>query len=160
MSAPAADDTAPHGLTLERHAAIAAAIAEGDRAPGEVLAREGVGEAAWAEATAAWMTRIADEARERPTGATLANAYSEAFARAQDALAPLRPMDAVAWAALTVEVQREGGPARPLARRGLSLADYLRLARAFARRLSADPEESAAFFAAYEAAASAPPVSA
>jgi hypothetical protein len=95
------------------------------------------------------MARLAEDARAAPTGATLVHAYSEAFARAQDALAPLPSLDAAAWAALVRDVQREGGPARPLARRGLSLADYLRLARHMARTLPSDAAEGAAFSAAY-----------
>ncbi len=143
-------------MSLARHATISAAIAEGDRGAADVLAAHAVDPATWTLATIHWTGRMGDEARAHPEAATLTHAYSEAFCRAQDALAPLPPTDARAWAAIVVDVQRSGGPAAPIAARGLSLADYLRLSRHWARTLSSDPAESAAFFAAYEALQPAP----
>ncbi len=148
---PAPAEAPPHGITLEQHAQIAAAIAEGTRAYAEVLRSVQLTDAQWNESTAYWMPKLAEDAQRNGARATLAILYSDAFGNAQNALAPLPAMTPEEWATLTVEVQREGGPAAPLARRRLSLADYLRLSRSFARRLSRDPAEEARFFAQYVA---------
>jgi len=59
------------GLSLEQHAGIAVALAEGfPRA--EVLAQEGITEAAFRRADRAWKKRLADDARQ---GGALFAAY-------------------------------------------------------------------------------------
>lgn len=151
---PAQDKAAegpPHGITLEAHAEIAAAIAEGTRKYADVLESVRLTEPQWNESTAYWMPKLAEDAMQNGVQARLAIVYSDAFSRAQDAMAPVPPMTPEDWATLTVEVQKEGGPGEPLARRNLSLADYLRLARHFAKRLSSDPMEQEQFFARYVA---------
>jgi hypothetical protein len=92
------------------------------------------------------MNALAADAQKNGAEARLAILYSNAYSTAQDAAAPVPVMSPEDWAHLTVEVQVEGGPAQPLARRNLSLADYLRLVRHFAKRLSSDPEEDRRFF--------------
>lgn len=142
---------APHEITLFDHAQIAAEIAEADRPQAEVLASRGFTEEQWNESTIFWMTRMGDDARENGRDARIAVVYSEAFGNAQDARKPLPPMDAAEYARLVVDIQRDEGPTRPLARRALSIADYLRLSRHFARVLSSDPEQARIYFATYEA---------
>lgn len=142
-------DEPPHGITLERHAQIAAGIAEGSIPYAKVLENAGVTDPQWNESTAYWMPKLAEDAQNNGAQARLAIVYSDAFSRAQDQQAPLPTMSPEEWAALTVEVQCEGGPGLPLARRNLSVADYLRLARSFAHRLTTDPEEQERFFARY-----------
>lgn len=145
-----AQDGAPHGVTLVDHAQISAEIAEGDRPTAAILERRGLSEAAWNQASMYWMKRLGDDALENGQNARMAIVFSDAFGQAQDAIKPVPPMDPVGWATLTVEIQKLGGPARPLAARGLSTADYLRLARHFARRLSSDPVAAKEYFDAYQ----------
>ncbi len=140
------DPAPPHGIDLEQHARISAALAEGTRPQREVLEALGITEAQWNESSAYWMPKLAEDAQRNGAAARLPIVYSNAFSEAQDAAAPVPQMSPEDWAQLTVEIQVEGGPGQPLARRNLSLADYLRLARHFAKRLSSDPEEQRRFF--------------
>jgi hypothetical protein len=146
-----AHESAPHGITLVDHAQIAAEIAEGDRLRADVLRARDLTEAQWNESTVHWMTRMGDDVRERGQDAQIPHVYSDAFGKAQDAVRPVPPMDVAAYAKLVVDVQIAGGPAEPLAARGLSTADYLRLSRHWARVLSSDPEQSKIFFDLYQA---------
>ena len=141
---------APHGITLFDHAQIAAEVAEGDRPLAEILEGHELTEAAWNESTMYWMARLGDDVREHGQDAKIPHVYSDAFGKAQDALKPAPSMDATSYAKLVVDVQLAGGPAQPLAARGLSQADYLRLARHMARVLSMDPAEAEVFFEAYQ----------
>ncbi|XYH96684.1 hypothetical protein ACMHYB_54405 [Sorangium sp. So ce1128] len=142
---------APHGITLFDHAQISAEIAEGDRPQASILAAHQLTEAQWNESTIHWMTRIGEDVREKGENARIPIVYSDAFAKAQDALKPVPPSDAASWAKLVVDIQLAGGPAAPLAARGLSIADYHRLSRRWARVLSSDAEQSRVFFEAYQA---------
>lgn len=146
-----AQQGAPHGITLFDHAQISAEVAEGDRSCDAVLEAHDLTAAQWNESTVHWMKRMGDDVLEHGQEARIPHVYSDAFAAAQDAIRPVPPMDAVAYAQLVVEVQRSGGPAEPLAARSLSTADYLRLSRHWARVLSSDPAQAAAYFEAYEA---------
>lgn len=152
-----AEHGAPHGITLFDHAQISAAIAEGDRPLSEILAPRGLTEDQWNESSAFWMTRMGDDVREHGKDARIPRVYSDAFSRAQDAAKPVPPMDAAAYAKLVVDIQIAGGPAAPLAARGLSNADYLRISRHWARVLSSDPAQAKTFFDAYQALQPAPP---
>jgi hypothetical protein len=140
----------PHGITLFDHAEIAAEIAEGDRPLAEVLAARKLTDEAWNESTMFWMKRMGDDALAHGKDARVALVYSDAFSRAQDARRAVVDMPPEAYAALVVEIQRTGSPARPLASRGLSTADYLRLSRAYAATLTTDAEVAARFAATYE----------
>lgn len=142
---------APHGIRLHDHAQIAAEIAEGDRTTAKVLEVHGLTEAQWNESTIHWMTRLGDDVREHGQDARIPHVYSDAFGKAQDALKPVPSMDAGSYAKLVVDIQLAGGPAQPLAVRGLSTADYLRLSRHWARVLSSDAAQASAFFEVYEA---------
>jgi hypothetical protein len=129
-------DPSPHGISLDVMAAITAEIAEGDRPASRVLEARGLSRTQWDEASLFWHRQLATEAfagGETP----LAEAYSEAFTRAQDGLAPIPELTPEDWAALTVEMAR-GDAARALASRGLSSSDHLRLSRRWATLLSRD----------------------
>lgn len=143
---------APHGITLFDHAEIAAEIAEGSRPLAQVIAARNLTEQQWNESTLHWMTRMGDDVRANAENARVPVVYSDAFSKAQDALKATVSMDVTAYAKLVADIQLAGGPATPLAARGLSLADYLRLSRHFARVMSADPAESKRFFEALQAA--------
>jgi hypothetical protein len=140
-----------HGVSLAAHARIAAEIAEGNRSTAEVLDAHHLAEAAWNEATIHWMTRLGADVREHGQDARLPHLYSDAFAEAQTAQKPLPPTDAGSYATLVVDIQLAGGPTQPLAARGLSLADFLRLSRHWAKVLSSDPAEAALYFETFQA---------
>ncbi|HSN97764.1 MAG TPA: hypothetical protein VLS89_05680 [Candidatus Nanopelagicales bacterium] len=145
---PAGGDA--QALTLIDHARISAEIAEGNRPSAAILAAHGLTEAQWSEASIFWMTRLGEDVREHGKNATMPHIYSQAFSSAQDALKPPPWMDAAAYAKLVVDVQVAGGPTQPLAARRLSLADYLRLSRHWARVLSTDPAAAKVFFETYQ----------
>lgn len=138
-------------ISMAEHARITALIAEGDRPLKDVLAAEGVSDDEWNDATVHWMNAMAADAAAKGAGAVLAIDYADVFGKAQDALKPVPAMTPEEWAALTVEVLNAGGPAKPLATRNLSKADYLRLSRHWAKRLPANPAENKRFFATFEA---------
>jgi hypothetical protein len=148
---PVTQQGAPHGISLFDHAEIAARIAEGDTSTAAILAVRGLTEAAWNESTMYWMKQMGDDVLEHGQSARIPLLYSDAFGKAQDALKPPPQMDAASYAALVVDVQAAGGPAQPLAVRGLSTADYLRLSRHYAAVLTSDPEAARLFQDTYEA---------
>ncbi|WP_437961320.1 hypothetical protein WME76_17895 [Sorangium sp. So ce119] len=154
--ASAAQRGPPHGITLTDHARISAEMAEGDRPLAAILDARRLSEAAWNESTVYWMAHLGDDVREHGQAARMPHVYSDAFGEAQDALKPVSAMDAASYAKLVVDIQLAGGPAQPLAARGLSTADYLRLSRHWARVLSSNPEQSKIFFEMYQALHSAP----
>ncbi|WP_441292246.1 hypothetical protein ACSRUE_19220 [Sorangium sp. KYC3313] len=137
---------APHGVTLFDHAQISAEIAEGDRALARLLEARGLTEAQWHEVTLYWTQRMGDDVMDHAERARIPLVYSDAFSKAQDALRPLPAMDVEGYAALVAAIQAAGSPAQPLAARGLSTADYLRLSRHFARAMAAAPEQARRFF--------------
>jgi hypothetical protein len=141
----------PPRITLEDHARISASIAERDRSMKEVLEAERIDESAWMDATSYWMKKMAEDAAQRGVEATLAIDYSDAFSRAQDAIRPVPEMTPEEWAGLAAEILIAGGPGRPLAARNLSQADYLRLARHWAKRLAGDPAQNRRYFVTFEA---------
>lgn len=142
---------APHGVTLFDHAQIAAEIAEADRPVAAVLEARGLTEAGWNESTIHWMTRLGNDVRDHADNARMPHLYSDAFAKAQAELKSVPPSDATSYAKLVVDIQIAGGPAQPLAIRGLSTADYLRLSRHWAQVLSTDSVQSKLFFDTYQA---------
>jgi len=140
----------PANVSMATHAVVAATLAEGGASHAKVLASMGLTETQWNESTLYWMAKLAEDAQQRGAEAQLAIEYSTAFAEAQTAAAPVIAMTPEEWAHLTVEIQVEGSTGEPLARRDLSLADYLRLVRDFSRRLSTDAAEQQRFFATYQ----------
>lgn len=137
-AAPEAEDAAPAGVDLVLYASVSSDLAEGDATVPAVLARHGLDARRWAHASSVWTRRVTVDAlgEERP----LATRYSDAFTARQDAYRPVPPMSPEAWAELVVEMGRDG--ATPLAARGLSSSDYLRLSRHWARALGGSPELS------------------
>ena len=145
----AATEGPPHGITLIDHAKISALVAEGDRPVAKVLEACKITDNQWSDSTTYWMTRMGDDVAKSGVDAKIPIVYSDAFGKAQDAIKPLPEMSPEEWATLTVEIQTIGNPARPLATRNLSQADFLRLARHWARTLSSDPAQNKRFFATY-----------
>ncbi|MEP7120062.1 MAG: hypothetical protein ABJE95_04090 [Byssovorax sp.] len=121
----------PRDLTLEEFASVSAEIAEGDAPLDRILARHelGLDLASWRELSDRWSRILAADE-------SAADAYAEAFTRAQDGLKPAPQMTPEEWAELVVEVGAEGRAA--LVRRALGPGDHLRLARRWARVLGGD----------------------
>lgn len=128
-------------IDLARYATISADLAEGDRSMKDVLEAHGLAQAEWDAASLHWATRMAEEARVSPE---LAIAFSEAFAKAQDAKKPLPPYDVVGYATLMNEVESLG-LARALGKRQISKADYFRLIRHWAKAIASDVALSKAY---------------
>jgi hypothetical protein len=120
---------------MEELSAIAAELAEGDRQAPAILAARGLSAVRWEQLSALWMRRIALDADEGE--GALGEAWSSAFAAAQDKLKPVPALTPEAWAELTLDVARRG-PAAALGARGLTNADHQRLARHWTRALSRD----------------------
>lgn len=142
---------APRGISLADYARVSAEIAEGDATIAEILEGHGLTGVEWNDATIYWMMRMGEDVREHGERARMPLVYSDAFTTAQDALKAVPPSDAASYAKLLVDVQLAGGPAEPLALRGLSTADYLRISRRWARVLATDGAQARAFFDAYQA---------
>ncbi len=116
-------------ISLEDFAALSAAIAEGDRPLDAVLAARSLTVPNWRDTSEVWSRVIAADE-------SASDAYAEAFVRAQDALRPVPVMTPEEWAMLVLEMADEGPSA--LDRRGLRMADHLRLTRHWAKALGAD----------------------
>lgn len=129
----------PCGVHLLAYAALSADLAEGDRPRAEVLAAHRLTEDDFTRVTLFWAHRMADDAEARGADAKVPELFSEAFARAQDQKKPPPALTVEAWAALTEEIARADSPEPALRARGLTLPDYLRAARAWARALASDP---------------------
>lgn len=127
-------------IGLEDHARISAEIAEGDETEAEVLKRHGISSKQWTDATTRVMTELADDAQIHGAEARLAVRYSEAFAARQQALKPAPELSPEQWAELQFDIEREGSTDAPLANRRMSLADYIRLVRVYAKRMVEEPE--------------------
>lgn len=129
----------PSGVDLFTYARISAAAAEGDRPLAELLARESLTDARWTAVTLFWARRMGEDARNPEPRVALT--FSDAFAKAQDALRPVVVLSPEAWASLVEAIEESpDGPTRVLAERGLGMADYARLSRHWARAL-AQPTE-------------------
>ncbi len=135
-----------HGLTLKAHAEIAAELAEGTVPPVDVLAKHELDEAKWNEATTQWMKYLAADVQARGAEARAPLVYSDAFAQAQGRLAEPPQISAEDYATLVAEIMAAGDPAGPLARRGWSNADYIRLSRSMATKLASDEEAHERYF--------------
>ena len=141
-----APPAAPGGLSLERFAALSAALAEGDRPLPALLAAHDLDEAVWQAATAHYTRLLAADAMDGD--GAVSDRYAAAFARAQDALRPVPDLTPEAWAELCVAMAGPRG-AEALAERGLSAADHLRLTRAWAARLGRERETARRYHEAF-----------
>ena len=110
-----------------------------DRPLAEVLAKESLTDAQWTEVTLFWAHRMGEDARSAEP--RVAVAFSDAFAKAQDALKPVVALSTEAWDALVLAIDdAPDGPTGVLAERGLSMADFFRLTRHWAHALARPSE--------------------
>ncbi|MDB4934367.1 MAG: hypothetical protein JWP87_1339 [Labilithrix sp.] len=139
LPSPLAHEGPPSGVNLFTFARISAAAAEIDRPLAEILAKESLTDAQWTEVTLFWARRMGEDARNAEPRVALA--FSDAFAKAQDALKPVVVLSPEAWDALVLAIDdAPDGPARVLAERGLGMADFSRLTRHWARALARPSE--------------------
>lgn len=127
-------------IGLEDHARISAEVAEGCETEANVLKRHGITSKQWTDATTRLMTELAEDAQFHGAEARLAVQYSEAFAARQQALKSAPDLAPEQWAELQSDIEREGSTDGPLANRQMSLADYIRLVRVYAKRMVEEPE--------------------
>jgi hypothetical protein len=125
-------------LTLEQHAGLTAALAEG-HPRADVLALEGLDDAAFRAADAAWKEKLAEEGQDGPIFA----AYRDKLAVAEDWLGRGReipPLDAdiAAWMGFLGAYAADGSPFDLLQGLGLGLNDLSRLSRKWQKRLAED----------------------
>lgn len=143
-----AQEPNPPGITLEQVAAIKAALAEAGATLADVLAVHSLTREEWKRAETHFLEQMAQEALVG--GETnLADAFAAAFAKAQDALAPVPNLTVEEWARLRFAISVVGVE-KALGARALSTADYLRserhFARIFARDVAAAERYSEAFY--------------
>lgn len=140
-SAGLTDATGPSAsrINLEQHARISADVAEGVEGEAEVLKRHGLTGEEWTEATRIWMTALAEDVQKHGAEAQLPLQYSDYFAQQQQSLRPEVTMTPEQWAELEFDIEREGSMDLPLARRQMSLADYMRIMRTYAKRITEEP---------------------
>lgn len=123
-----------HGVGLEQHAGVSAALAEG-LPLGEVLAQEQIPAPAWPEADRAWREALADSP-------DLLLRYLRSRRRAEDCLdrrvAPLED-DATAWAGLLGALTLAEDPEKLLTPLGLRMTDLARLGRRWRAKAEGDP---------------------
>lgn len=132
-------------MDIARYAAISADFAEGDRTADQIFEARKITAEEWGAAAMEWGKRFGEE------GAPLAIAFSEAFAKEQDARHPLPALTVEAYAELVTDIALAGAPGKPLAKRGLRQADYMRLIRHWAKALGGDPTLARRYEAAVDA---------
>jgi len=144
MAAYAAwDEPVEPTLAVGDYARIAAELAEGKEPRGSTLDRHGLDEDGWALEERAWLDRMASAAMNGDASPTVE--YGDRFVAEQDALA--RPEEAKTtledYAALRAAMEKTGDPPALLARRSLTLPEWMRLDRRWTRRAADDPEVAA-----------------
>ncbi|MFO0758015.1 MAG: hypothetical protein U0359_16080 [Byssovorax sp.] len=137
-------------IGVEAYAALMAELIAAGEARGEVLSRHGLDEARWEAIDARWQERLSEALDAEDEGvAPLLSAYAAAFAEAQRALAP--PVSVEQLAAVTRLFQASGDLRAALAKSGVSLADYVRGAEHWSRRIAVEPAIERRFEAALRA---------
>lgn len=132
--------SASASISLEKHAQISAEIAEGVAREADVLKSYGITTEEWTEATRYHMTAIAEDAQRHGIDAQLAVKYSDSFSEHQQGLKPALNMTPEQWSELQFDIDRESSTEIPLASRQMSLADYMRLVRIYAKRIAEEPD--------------------
>ncbi|MBI4700856.1 MAG: hypothetical protein HY744_06785 [Deltaproteobacteria bacterium] len=133
---------------VRAYAALAAALANGERLREVVLAEHGLDEESWERLDDAWQERLS-AAADAPGDEVpaLVAAFSEAFAEAGRGGAPGAdpPASLECFARATRGLGRGADPAAALAATALTLAGYLRAQAYWTPRMIAKPELAARF---------------
>jgi hypothetical protein len=126
-----------HGIDLRRYATIAAELAESGVDRAAVLADYALDGTLWIAVERTWALRLATAALQHDLG--VIEEYDADYAQAQDALGgPMPPFER--YVAVTLELRTTTDPALVLADRGLSLPDWARMQRYWAKRLAKEDE--------------------
>ncbi len=127
-------------VPLDVYAALSAEIAERREPATTILTRYGLDTASFALLEQHWLEKMATQAQGGDPA--LAVAFGEVFVAAQDALATPEELARTKeeYAAIRARVERADEPMQALAPRGLSLSEWMRLDRRFAREIEARPE--------------------
>ncbi len=136
---PAANPGELGGISLEQHAGVTAALAEGFSLA-EVLEVEELDPVHWPAADTAWKARLAADGA---SGGALFATYRNRVHEAEDSLARrTAPVDEdlEAWLGFLHIWSSTAAPALALERLGLGLNDVSRLQRKWARRMAEDEE--------------------
>lgn len=128
----------PPQISLETYALIAAALAEGNGPREDTLRAYGFDEHRFLIEERGWLTRMAEAAMKEDT--TLAARYGELFVKAQDSLqGPGEGQESVLeYASIKVDVEDAADPSEALAARKMTLAQWMRMDRRWARRAHED----------------------
>jgi hypothetical protein len=121
-------------LGIEAYGALAAELAQRGADRAQVLRARLLTEPVWAHVDQHWKKAMAQEIEQG--GRALQAAFDDAYLAAQGRVG--RKVGVAEYARIQVAVER-GEIGRVLADLGLELGDLMRLQRAFARRLAADP---------------------
>lgn len=127
-------------VDIEAYARIMAALCEAGPARADVLARSGLDEDRWTAIDTRWQARLS-EALDEDQGdgivPPLVSAYTAAYAAAQRALGP--PISIEQLARVMRLLQASGDLRAALAKASVTLADYVRGAEHWSRRIAEDP---------------------
>jgi hypothetical protein len=125
---------------METHAQISAELAEAEASERDVLARHGLTSDEWTKATQHWMTALAEDVQSHGADARLPLLYSDYFATHQQNLKAPLALSPEQWEELQFDIERSESEEEALARRQMSMADYMRLLRIYAKRIAEEPE--------------------
>lgn len=131
----------PRDIDVETYAALAAALAEGERPRAAVLGEHGLDEASWGAVDRDFQDRMSRALDEDSDGVPeIIARYAEAFERARRALRQDRAILSIErFGDATREIRRLGDPMAALGALGISLADFLRANEHWTRRMLVDP---------------------
>ena len=125
-------------LDIQAYAALVAALARAGDSRAEVLGRHGLDEASWDTIDSEWQTRLSEAWSEDGDGVPdLIARFSAAYAAAQRAMC--EPMPLEQFAEVTRLLQASGDLRASLAKVGAELADYVRAAEHWPKRMAEDP---------------------
>ncbi|HZX00760.1 MAG TPA: hypothetical protein VFF45_00805 [Bacilli bacterium] len=129
-----------HGVDVRTCGMIAGRISRVPAKRAAVLGEHGLNEASWIEVERTWMLRVA--AALLAVDLSLRGEYDEGFAAASTGEAAPE-FDLERYAGVVAEIEAGDPPAEVLARAGISLGAWSSIQRAWAGRVTADPQLAA-----------------
>lgn len=133
-------------LAIEAYARVMAEMFAAGDARNDVLARNGMDEAAWEEADAAWQARLSAALDEPGDGVSpLISAYAAAYEAAQRALGP--PITLERFAEVTRRLKLGASLQAALGKAGVTLQGYVRGSEHWSPRIAREADTAARFLA-------------
>jgi hypothetical protein len=135
-------DRDPSHDDMRAYAALAAALAAGDRPREAILRERGLDEAGWEALDRLQQSQLSRAMDEEHDGVPpLVAAYAEAFAAARARRAGATILLSIErFGDATREIQRSGDPTAALGRLGIALDDFLRANEHWTLRMMTDPD--------------------